>query len=181
MIADSCRNSLALSRDIIDASYKFGSHNLNKEEIVINNLVKNCADLMGFKAAEKKQKINVIYNNDTIIATIDKEKIWRILNNLISNAIKFSYENSVIDISVFDDGNKIKVSVKDYGKGIPEKNKAIVFDMFTKAKSPGTQGEKPNGLGLSICLNIAKAHNGNIWFESTEGKGTTFFFEFPKN
>ncbi len=63
--------------------------------------------------------------------------------------------------------------------GIPERNRPLVFDMFTQAKVPGTSGEMPYGLGLSISLQIAKAHKGNIWFETEEGKGSTFHFEFP--
>ena len=73
----------------------------------------------------------------------------------------------------------VHISVKDKGMGIPERNRPLVFDMFTQAKVPGTSGEMPYGLGLSISLQIAKAHKGNIWFETEEGKGSTFHFEFP--
>ena len=76
---------------------------------------------------------------------------------------------------------KIKVSVKDNGVGIPEKNKHNIFDMFTESKLPGTAGETPHGMGLSISLQIAKAHKGNVWFDSEEGKGSTFYLEFPVN
>ena len=74
---------------------------------------------------------------------------------------------------------QVHIAVKDSGVGIPEKNRPFVFDMFTQAKIPGTSGEVPFGLGLSISLQIARAHQGNIWFDTEEGKGTTFHFEFP--
>jgi signal transduction histidine kinase len=97
----------------------------------------------------------------------------------VANAIKFSFENSVIEVNLDFVSGMVHVSVKDTGMGIPERNKQYIFDMFTQAKVPGTSGEMPYGLGLSISLQIAKAHHGNIWFESTEGKGSTFHFEFP--
>jgi signal transduction histidine kinase len=114
------------------------------------------------------------------VAYVNKDKIWRLFNNLISNAIKFSYERADIQIGIHRKDGRIRFSVKDKGIGIPEKNKSSIFDMFTESKMYGTSGEKPNGLGLSISLQIAKAHGGNIWFESEQGKGTTFYVDLPE-
>ncbi|HEX8278517.1 MAG TPA: ATP-binding protein, partial [Segetibacter sp.] len=71
--------------------------------------------------------------------------------------------------------------IEDSGIGIPDSLKSKVFDMFTEAKRPGTAGEKPYGLGLSICRQIVEAHGGSICFESEEGKGTTFFVRLNYN
>ena len=147
----------------------------------MNKLITSSLELAKVKADQKKQ--NIIFNapKDNIEAFVNKDKIWRVVNNLLGNAIKFSYEDSDIEIGLQSDEKNVIISVKDRGIGIAGKNKPFVFDMFTEAKLPGTSGEAPHGLGLSISAQIAKAHNGKIWFDSEEGKGTTFYFEFPVN
>jgi signal transduction histidine kinase len=71
------------------------------------------------------------------------------------------------------------ILVKDFGIGIPEKIQTKIFDMFTEAKREGTAGEKAYGLGLSISKQIIETHGGNIWFESNDGIGTTFYVYLP--
>ena len=197
LIKQSCQNSLSLSKDILEASQQLVGANLKKEWVDINDLVKNCVELLNFKAATKHQNITIIFSQEKIKAFINKDKVWRVLSNLIGNAIKFSFENSIIEVTVeqlgpfsklemleggkeiYNGEDKVLISIKDTGIGIPEKNKPLIFDMFTEAKNTGTAGETPHGLGLSITLQIVKAHGGNIWFDSIEGKGTTFYVELP--
>ena len=177
MIKEACTNSLNLSKDILEASVDHTS--ITREWVDINKLVANSVELLGFRAAAKQQHL-VITGDKSVEALVNKEKIWRVINNLLGNAIKFSHENADIIINIASADDKVDISVKDSGIGIPEKNKPFVFDMFTEAKVPGTQGEAPHGLGLSISLQIAKAHNGSIWFESEEGKGATFHLVIPR-
>lgn len=179
LIKEACTNSLTLSRDILEAAAKLDHASLMKEWVNINKLVANSVELQSIKANAKKQQLIFSADREEIMAYVNKEKIWRIINNLIANAIKFSYENSAIQIILKETDGKVDIAVKDKGIGIPEKNKPYIFDTFTEAKNTGTSGEVPHGLGLSISLQIAKAHKGNIWFESQEGKGTTFHLEFP--
>lgn len=178
LIKEACNNSLKLSKDILEAAVELDKSNISKEVVDINLLVARSVELLNFKAIEKKQHITV-NADEKITAVVYKDKIWRVLNNLISNAIKFSHNDSDIKIHLYTREEKVHISVADNGVGIPDKNKPFVFDMFTEAKSPGTSGEVPHGLGLSISLQIAKAHDGNIWFESKEGKGSVFHLEFP--
>ena len=179
LIKEACNNSLSLSKNIVEAAMDIDEGNMGKEWVDIKKLAANCIDLLSFRANAKKQNIKITYSNDDILAFVNKEKIWRVINNIVANAIKFSFENSDIEISVGLVSGMVHISVKDKGMGIPERNRPFVFDMFTQAKVPGTAGEMPYGLGLSISLQIAKAHKGNIWFETEEGKGSTFHFEFP--
>jgi len=184
LIKEACNNSLGLSKNIVEAAMDIDEGNMGKEWVDIRKLTSNCVELLNFRAIAKKQQLKIVMpqgpaGNEDILAFVNKEKIWRVINNLIANAIKFSFENSVIEITLEFISGMVHIAVKDTGMGIPEKNKQFVFDMFTQAKVPGTGGEMPYGLGLSISLQIAKAHRGNIWFESEEGKGTTFHFEFP--
>ncbi len=178
LIREACENSMYLCRDILEATTD-EKRELPMEWIDIHKLLLNTTDLFAMQAARKKQQL--VYKNDINKAEVfaNKEKIGRAISNLINNAIKFSYENSVIYIGLKIVDNKIDISVKDSGTGIPEQNKPFIFDLFTKAKTVGTGGETPNGLGLSISAHIAKLHNGEIWFESEEGKGSVFHLTLP--
>lgn len=181
LIAEACNNSLNLSRDILDAAVTIAPGFLNKDWVNINKLLSGCVELLSVRANEKKQQLVLISNAENINAYVNREKIWRVINNLIMNAVKFSFENSVITVSLNQVDQNVVIAIKDTGIGIPEKNKHNVFDMFTESKMYGTSGEKPHGIGLSISLQVAKLHGGDIWFESEEGKGTTFYFSFPLN
>jgi signal transduction histidine kinase len=179
LIKEACNNSLNLSKSILEASADHTG--LTREMVDINKLVASSVELLSFRAIAKKQHLLITGNDKNVQAFVNKEKIWRVINNLIGNAIKFSHDNSDIIINIQPSKDKVDISVKDNGIGIPEKNKPYVFDMFTEARSLGTSGEEPHGLGLSISLQIAKAHYGTIWFESEEGKGSTFHLVLPLN
>ena len=103
-------------------------------------------------------------------------RLQQVLNNLISNAVKFSYPKSKIEIKIHrEEEESVSISVKDYGIGIPKVQQSIIFDKFTKAKRTGTFGEKTHGLGLSIVHRIVELHQGTISIESDVDKGTTFY------
>lgn len=145
-------------------------------------LLYDSVELLQFKANEKQQTI-IFENKDLepVFARINYEKVWRVINNLLVNAIKFSLIGGEIKTGVKDYKSSIVIYVKDNGIGIAEKDKETVFDMFTHAKKTGTNGEQPFGLGLSISRKIMEKHHGKIWFVSNDGEdGTTFFLEFPK-
>ncbi len=181
LIREACNNSLNLSRDILDASVAIAPGQLHKEWIDIAKLIQSSVELLSVRAAEKHIQLNFTNQANGLQAFVNREKIWRVINNLIVNAIKFSFEKTHIQITLTKDDQNVVVSVQDFGMGIPEKNKAHIFDMFTESKMFGTNGEKPHGIGLSISLQVARTHGGNIWFESEEGKGTTFYLSFPIN
>ena len=108
-------------------------------------------------------------------------KIQQVLYNLLDNAIKFSYINSIIKIETTEKGEKIFVSVKDHGIGIPKDSIGKIFDRFYKTDSSRGKDKKGTGLGLSIVKEIIQAHNENINVISTEGVGTEFIFTLPKS
>ncbi|MGF7037189.1 tetratricopeptide repeat-containing sensor histidine kinase [Mucilaginibacter lappiensis] len=179
LIKETSFNSLELINEILEAT-NIATAKLNKELIDINTLLYNSVELLRFKAAEKNQVINFEPLDNPQELLISREKIWRVISNLISNAIKFSPVNASILVKAVNFENKVHLSVKDHGIGIPDKLKSQVFNMFTEAKRPGTEGEKSFGLGLSICQQIIEKHNGQIWFESDTENGTTFYFSLPK-
>jgi len=149
------------------------------EIVDVKALLYDSVELLQFKAAEKQQKLILDSMEQPVMCRINQEKIWRVFNNLIVNAIKFSYEETQIIVSILKEQHKITVSVADSGIGIPDMNKEAVFEMFTPAKKVGTKGEQPFGLGLSISKRIIEKHGGKIWFNSKQGVGTTFYVEIP--
>ncbi|WP_162996430.1 tetratricopeptide repeat-containing sensor histidine kinase [Mucilaginibacter celer] len=179
LIRETSFNSIELINEILEATNST-SVVLNKEPVEINSLLNNSAELLRFKAAEKQQIISIITLSRPLEICISREKIWRVISNLISNAIKFSPVASAILVKAEELEREVKISVKDNGIGIPDKLKGQVFNMFTNAKRPGTAGEKSFGLGLSICRQIIEKHGGRIWFDSDTENGTTFYFTLPK-
>lgn len=174
LIKNSCSGALTLTKDLLEI-VSLTRENIKKESTEINQLVSEQVELLHFRAAQKNQKIHLHLLPQSEFFLVNPEKIARVINNLVSNAIKFSLENTAIYISLKKIGKGIQISVHDSGIGIPEEMKNKVFDVFTEAKRFGTAGEEPYGLGLSITKQIIEAHNGKIWFESEIGKGTTFY------
>ncbi|NCD71940.1 tetratricopeptide repeat-containing sensor histidine kinase [Mucilaginibacter agri] len=152
---------------------------LKKHVLDIKALLYDSVELLQFKAKEKSQTIVFDSGDKPIMANINHEKIWRVFNNLIVNAIKFSHDGGIINVGIKQQKDTVLISIADNGIGIPESEKESIFEMFTSAKKFGTNGEQPFGLGLSISKRIVEKHQGRIWFESNPGEGTTFYLELP--
>jgi two-component system sensor histidine kinase VicK len=180
IIKDTSSDTLELINEILEATNNSTSKELSKQLIEINSLLNNSVELLRFKAAEKHQLIIIDGLETPEQLYINREKIWRVISNLITNAIKFSPVGEAIRIKVIHQKDHIQISIADHGIGIPPEMKDKVFNMFTDAKRPGTIGEKSFGLGLSICKQIIENHSGKIWFESQPWKGTTFYVSLPK-
>ncbi|MGI4020536.1 MAG: sensor histidine kinase [Janthinobacterium lividum] len=120
-------------------------------------------------------------NANTIYAEIDESKFFQAINNLISNAIKFTPDGGTITLGIEERAQNLLITVADNGIGIPEKYHATLFDKFSEARRKGLKGEPSVGLGMSIIKNIIGWHEGKIWFESEENKGTTFYIEMAKS
>ena len=148
---------------------------LAKKLLALDELVSESVSLLQLRADEKEQELVLTKVPVNIIG--DREKLWRVVNNLIGNAIKFSNNGQQIHISVAARNGKVLLSVKDNGIGIPDAIKNQLFDLPVSGGRAGTAGEQSFGLGLSICKQIVEAHGGRIWYESEENIGTTFFVE----
>jgi len=126
---------------------------------------------------------NILLSRDSIEKNlpkvyIDSDKIFLVLSNLISNAMRYTPMGGRIEISAEHSGNKVFVSVKDNGKGIPKKYHEIIFEKFSQIKDD-IMSLGGAGLGLAISKEIVKAHGGRLWVDSEEGKGSTFTFTLP--
>lgn len=109
----------------------------------------------------------------------DKDRIAQVLINLISNAIKYSPKAKRIVINLVKDKKTVKVSIQDFGLGIPKEEHGKIFDRFFRVKGKREKEISGLGLGLYISHEIVTQHNGKVWIESIEGKGSTFHFSLP--
>jgi signal transduction histidine kinase len=175
MICTSGQNSLELVGDLLQVQFR--TEELKKDPVDIAQMLSYCVSLLNNKAETKGQYISL----ETIPVTLEasREKLWRVVSNLIANAIKFSPTGAAISVKMEQQQQSVRIAVKDEGIGIPPAMKDKIFDMFTEAKRPGTAGEQAFGLGLAISKQIVEAHGGRIWFDSEPEKGTTFFVELP--
>lgn len=169
------KDSLRFIEQLLDMKTQVEEQAKTEEDLF--ELINYCVGFMRIKAEEKKQKIE--FSGIPIKLHINRDSIWRVLNNLLFNAIKFSPQGSTIKVRSRVSGNKGIIEIQDEGIGIPEDIQEKVFLMTGEAKRNGTDGEKAFGLGLPISKQIMEAHGGRIWFESTTGKGSTFYLEFP--
>ncbi|OJX49809.1 MAG: hypothetical protein BGO88_08640 [Flavobacterium sp. 38-13] len=177
LMKTSGQNSLDLVDNLLQL--QFSSEQLKKEPVDIAEMLKYCVALLKSKADVKQQQLNL--EIVTAIVNASREKLWRVISNLIANAIKFSPNGARIKIKMTQKEQKIRILVKDEGIGIPPEMGEKIFDLFTEAKRPGTAGEQPFGMGLAISKQIVEAHNGKIWFENNNSSGTTFFVDLPFN
>ncbi len=114
-----------------------------------------------------------------VTVTADRGKLKRVLDNLVSNALKYGKPDGTVVLSGEPYGQGVVLSVSDDGKGIPEKALGHVFDSFYRADSARSSSVPGSGLGLAICRSIAESHHGKLWLTSREGEGTTAFLYLP--
>jgi len=130
-------------------------------------------------ARKKKIELKTDSNVQAGMVRLDKNLLIQIIENLVSNAIKFSEENKSVVIVITHDKEELQIEVRDQGPGISEEDKKRLFHKFQKLSAQPTAGEKSIGLGLSIVKKYVETMGGKIWCESEPGKGCSFFINFP--
>ncbi len=153
---------------------------LDLSDFDINAVIKDTLASFEGQCNKKNIILDVIYGEKLYIVTADKSKIQQVLYNLIDNAIKFSNSNSTVYINVSDRFEKIFVSVKDSGIGIPKDSLNKIWERFYKSDNSRGKDKTGTGLGLSIVKEIVTNHGENINVISTEGVGTEFIFTLAK-
>lgn len=145
----------------------------------INRVIRNIAASFEGTCKERMIAIELILTGDELYVNADVGKIQQVLYNLLDNAIKFSHQDSIIKIETTERHNKIFISVKDSGIGIPKDDLKFIWDRFYKSDLSRGKDKKGTGLGLSITKEIINAHGENINVISTEGEGSEFIFTLP--
>lgn len=153
---------------------------LERTDFDINLVIKNTAASFEGTCRSKLISLELVLTGETLYVNADLSKIQQVLYNLIDNAIKFSHHDSVIKVETSIKHNKVMVSVKDNGIGIPKDSIKLIWDRFYKTDLSRGKDKKGTGLGLSITKEILRAHNENINVISTEGVGSEFIFTLPR-
>ena len=169
-----------LIQDILDISrLESDTMRFIPEKTDVKTMVEETVETMQSSADVKNIKINLELKDDIPELTIDKERIKQVIINLLNNAIKFSPDNSSINVKARREKDDILFEIQDFGRGVPEDKQIKIFETFYQVDSKGDRKFGGVGLGLSISKGIIQAHSGDIWVESTLDTGSTFRFTLP--
>ena len=181
MINKNSMGLIELLESLLDVSaIESGRTELHLSKVDLSNTLQERVELYTEQAENKQIKLNLRLDiPEGMITFLDDIKIKQVVDNLISNAIKYSYSAASIDICLSRDGDLLLLSVRDFGAGIPESEAEKLFKPFSVLSSKSTAGEKQTGLGLAITKNIIEAHKGKIYYKPATGGGSYFFVELP--
>jgi len=170
-----------LIQDLLEFSrLESGQVKLRLEAVSIAEVAGRVLDNLTPLADEKGVRLMTEVPSDFSLIEADRMRITQVITNLAHNAIKFTPKGGSVTVGAVDLGEQIRVSVSDTGIGIPIDEQEKIFDRFYQVDSTTTRPYRGTGLGLTICKHIVEYHQGRIWAEGEEGKGSTFFFILPK-
>ena len=154
------------------------NYDLNSEWVEFNHFFNSIIDRFEFSKTHVGDFKRLLPSADLFVE-IDTDKMTQVIDNIISNALKYSPDGGDIRFGVTMSDHFIKVMISDDGMGIPQANVKRIFDRFYRADRARSRAMGGTGLGLAIAREMVIAHGGDIWAESEEGKGTTVFFTLP--
>ena len=170
-----------LTKNILNLnSWDNKAKRLHLEDFYLYDMVRPIIATFSGKCEDKHLTIDLVLESKDYVVTADRGKIEQVIYNLLDNAIKFSPNDSTITMSIEEKNEKIFVSIKDNGIGIPKESLTKIWDRFYKTDLSRGKDKTGTGLGLSIVREIIKAHDENINVISTEGVGTEFIFTLTR-
>jgi signal transduction histidine kinase len=171
---------LKLINDLLDvAKIESGRLDLELATGDLCGLIEENLTMNRILAEKKSIRLDFAAECGLPLSRFDRGKVEQVLNNLISNALKFSAPGTAVTVQASHVNDSVVVSVRDRGQGIPAEELDKLFKPFGKTTVRSTAGEKSTGLGLAICRKIVEGHGGRIWAESEVGRGSTFSFSLP--
>lgn len=183
MIRIAHNNSLRLINlvnDLLDMEKLLaGKMHFDLREYALMDLIYRSVEANAAYASQFQVKINVIDQCDNARLYVDAERLLQVMANLLSNAAKFSPPESIVEVQCESRFGRVRVTVADQGPGIAEEFRHRIFQKFSQADSSDTRQKGGTGLGLAICKEMIERMGGKIGFDSTPGKGSRFYFEFP--
>lgn len=173
---------------LIDELFLFSKLDLKKEpfnfeKVELKQYLQDCAEELALDLDKKGIRLN--YNpvgNEPLWVIADREKLKRVVNNIVDNAVKYMNKDiGIIEIGIFDVDDKfVTVQIRDNGQGIPKESLALIFDRFYRTDPSRNSTTGGSGLGLSIARYIIEEHGGRVWAESEEGQETSIFFTLKR-
>lgn len=178
-IHQSSQKALNLLMNLLEWSQvQTGMMKFNPEYFKLHDLMQEILELLVCNATQKNIRIDNHISEDTVVFA-DKNMISTVIRNLTSNAIKYTPLNGQIQLSAQPLENEVVFVISDNGIGISPQESELLFKIDGVHSRPGTQMERGTGLGLILCKDFVLKNNGEIWMESTEDVGSTFFFSLP--
>ena len=167
-----------ITKDIVDQSHsEMGGMTLRLDQLGLDTVLDEARIMLHPLAKHRDIRLEFNSVNPPVLAFLDRERVLRVLSNLVGNALKFSPKNSKVVVKVRSDQQFVFVSIMDNGPGIPEKQLAGIFTHYWQAPKTAEQGA---GIGLAIVKTIIEAHGGTVQVESHVGHGSTFTFSLPR-
>ncbi|MFO8184675.1 MAG: ATP-binding protein [Candidatus Aegiribacteria sp.] len=168
----------SLVNDLLDLSrIESGKIEMEFDRVDPAMLLEKAEAALTVSAEERKVELRRTAREDLPPVKADPNKITWVLTNLVSNALRYTGEDGVIELKAVAAGPQVQISVSDNGAGIPYEQQSRIFDKFAQVKGDARAGG--SGLGLAICREIVRAHGGTIWVDSVPGEGSTFSFTLP--
>ncbi|MEJ2882687.1 PAS domain-containing sensor histidine kinase [Pedobacter sp. GR22-6] len=180
-IKNICKRNVDFIRSVVTEEFSESAElELRKERFDVIREIRQVVENYQNASDLIKKQVTFLSNEKRIFMVADTLKLIQVVNNLISNAIKFTPDYGTISVQVEDQTEQVRIVVSDTGIGIPEELKPYVFEKYTRARREGLKGEETVGLGMSIIKKIVDLHEGQIWFESQANSGSTFYIMLPK-
>lgn len=175
----SAKNTYELLENLLEwIKLQNGDLALVEEEVDLQKIIAKSVAI--FESAAANKRVVIETKIDQVFVNADENMLYTLLRNLLSNAIKYSDKESKIEVKAQECPHYLSISVKDYGVGMPDSVKQLLFDKDMRPQRSGTLFEKGTGLGLLLCADIVEAHRGTIEVVSEEGKGSEFIVSIPK-
>ena len=167
----------SLIEELLDvSSIRNGKIELRKKK---QDLRKICQEVVSDEQMVSGRSISLTIPPEEVCVTVDGDRISQVMTNLVSNAVKYSPDDSPIDVELFQKKGSAFLRVRDYGKGIAPDQQQRIFEPFYRSPDAKSSSKKGLGLGLAISKEIVVRHGGRIWCESKPGEGSTFVVELP--
>ncbi|MBC6700152.1 PAS domain-containing sensor histidine kinase [Hymenobacter puniceus] len=175
------RSSLKMIRDLVDVEFLTSANaDLKRERVEVDAVLREALEQLQRGQAVLGYRFDYSLPGEPVYAQLDVNKFTQVVNNLVSNAFKFTPDGGQVTVAVEPGEGCVRVHVRDTGIGIPAALQPVLFERFTKARRPGLRGEPTTGLGLVLCKTITEWHGGTLTFVSAEGQGSTFTVEIPQ-
>lgn len=186
VVQDETERMIRMINDLLSLSrMDAGTTKLNLEYVNINelfNYILNRFDMIIKKEEDPKKKkytIERFFTKKDLWVEIDTDKFTQVIDNIMNNAIKYSPDGGVITARLLETHNHVIMSISDQGLGIPRKDLSHIFDRFFRVDKARSRKQGGTGLGLAISKEVVNMLGGQIWVDSVEGKGSTFYISLP--